>query len=388
MRLRPFLPRIRRVGRTAATAAQRRRRTLIACGLLAAMLWPGPLAGAPIDDALSLVTEGRFAEAEELLDELREEEPEAADLRLILGVLRAREGKFTEAIEVFEDLRDDYPGLFEVYNNLAVLYAGLGRLDDAREALVAAIDLEPDPVVYNNLGDVYMRLAQRAYARAQEFPSADTAPPAGDVVDAPAPRPPKPTPSPVASTVAATVESAPLDSVQAESAPAETVAVESAAVQSAAACIRTDAFKEGGAATEAAAWLRSRGAGAVALRQEERREVKNHRLYLPAPQSRAEAKATVLELRRRGVQDVALVNKGPLAGAISLGVYGNESNTRRRITELQKLGYSVEVEANMRSVMTYAVEARVDEDRSALDDAWTAAYPNHAIRSVACASPE
>ena len=55
--------------------------------------------------------------------------------------------------------------MFEAHNNLAVLYARVGRLDDAREALVAALELRPDAVVYANLGDVYMKLAERAYQR-------------------------------------------------------------------------------------------------------------------------------------------------------------------------------------------------------------------------------
>lgn len=81
----------------------------------------------------------------------------------------AREGNFVEAISVFEDLRSDYPEMFETHNNLAVLYAELGRLDDTRGALIAALELRPDAVVYANLGDVYARLAQRAYAHARQL---------------------------------------------------------------------------------------------------------------------------------------------------------------------------------------------------------------------------
>ena len=65
--------------------------------------------------------------------------------------------------------------MFEAHNNLAVLYARQGRLDDAREALVAALELRSDAVVYANLGDVYMKLAERAYQRAHELRDQDVA---------------------------------------------------------------------------------------------------------------------------------------------------------------------------------------------------------------------
>ena len=553
MSLRPFLPRIRRIGRSVAMAAQWRRRALIACGLLAAMVWPGTLAGATVEDALTLIGQERYAEAQEVLDELLEQEPGAPGARLLLGVLQAREGKFIAAIEIFEDLRSDHPDMFEVHNNLAVLYAGLGRLDDAREALVAALELRPDHVVYDNLGDVYMRLAQRAYARAQEVRSGGVVPAEDGKAAAASTRPALPIDKPVASPAAAVatgeagepaaaasaqasdgeclragafknrarateaaawlrardievlgvhpedrqavrryrvylpaaasrkeavataqelrrqgvrnvmaIEEGPLANtvslglfrqesnmrrrvaeldelgydavseadmttvteyaieVRAEGGrsafadawasrypdhairpvacvvsaqpaePAEPPAAVTAATapQSDAACIRTGAFAEGGAATEAAAWLRSRGAAAVEVRREERETVDNRRLYLPAPPSRKETVATVNELRSRGVRDVAIIQRGPLAGAVSLGVYRNESNIRRRITELQKLGYSVEVVANMKTVTTYTLEARVDEDRSTFDVAWKTAFPDHAIQTVACAPQE
>ena len=553
MSLRPFLPRIRRIGRSVAMAGHWRRRALIACGLLAAMFWPGTLAGATVEDALTLIGQERYAEAQEVLDELLEQEPGAPGARLLLGVLQAREGKFIAAIRIFEDLRSDHPDMFEVHNNLAVLYAGLGRLDDAREALVAALELRPDHVVYDNLGDVYMRLAQRAYARAQEVRSGGVVPSEDETAAAASTRPALPIDKPAVSPAAAVatgeagepaaaastqasdgeclragafknrarateaaawlrardievlgmhpedrqavrryrvylpaaasrkeavgtaqelrrqgvrnvmaIEEGPLANtvslglfrqesnmrrrvaeleelgydavseadmttvteyaieVRAEGGrsgleavwasrypdhtirpvacvvsaqpaePAEPPAAATAATapQSDAACIRTGAFAEGGAATEAAAWLRSRGAAAVEVRREERETVDNRRLYLPAPPNRKETVATVNELRSRGVRDVAIVQRGPLAGAVSLGVYRNESNIRRRITELQKLGYSVEVVANMKTVTTYALEARVDEDRSTFDAVWKTAFPDHAIHTVTCAPQE
>ena len=72
-----------------------------------------------------------------------------------------------EAIAIFERLRSDLPDMFEPYNNLAVLYAEQGRLDEAHDVLMAALERKRDAVAYANLGDVYMRLADRAYSRAR-----------------------------------------------------------------------------------------------------------------------------------------------------------------------------------------------------------------------------
>ena len=152
------------------------RRAALACGLLTATAhWSGALADVSIADALSLVGQGRFAEAREILEPMLRQQPDSPDVRLLHGVLEARQGNLADAVVVFEGLRTDHPTMFEAHNNLAVLYARVGRLDDARDALVAASELRPDPVVYANLGDVYMKLAERAYKRAHELRDADLA---------------------------------------------------------------------------------------------------------------------------------------------------------------------------------------------------------------------
>ena len=42
----------------------------------------------------------------------------------------------------------------------------------------------------------------------------------------------------------------------------------------------------------------------------------------------------------------------------------------------------------MKTVTTYALEARVNEDRSSFDVAWKTAFPDHAIHTVTCAPQE
>jgi len=55
----------------------------------------------------------------------------------------------------------------EPYNNLAVLLAAQGRIDRARDLLETALRHDPSyAVAHENLGDVFLRLAQREYERA------------------------------------------------------------------------------------------------------------------------------------------------------------------------------------------------------------------------------
>jgi tetratricopeptide (TPR) repeat protein len=58
----------------------------------------------------------------------------------------------------------------EPYNNLATLYAKHGRYTEAREALETAIKANPNyGLAYENLGDLYLRLADSAYQRAHDL---------------------------------------------------------------------------------------------------------------------------------------------------------------------------------------------------------------------------
>ncbi|HEX3382356.1 MAG TPA: tetratricopeptide repeat protein [Paraburkholderia sp.] len=73
-----------------------------------------------------------------------------------------------DAIAAFTELTQLYPELPEPYNNLATLFARQGRLTEARAALETATKVNPNyGLAYENLGDLYLRLADAAYRRAQ-----------------------------------------------------------------------------------------------------------------------------------------------------------------------------------------------------------------------------
>ena len=420
------------------------RRAAIACGVLGPMVCAGALADDPVDDALSLVAQERNAEAREAIEQMLERNPEAPGVRLLQGVLYAREGNLVEAVAVFESLRDDHPTMFEAHNNLAVLYAKLGRLDDARKALIATLELRSDAVIYANLGDVYMKLAERAYERAHELrieqdvvavgsveadaasqpETAPVEPPVAEPVEeeedievlAAVPAEPEiveEPASPEAPAVAEEPESpegpevvedtgspeAPMvaeepevpeapevveePEVPAEPGPEEPE--ETVAQAPGESCIKAGWFENSEAAYDAAAWMRSRGATEIQVRSEEHQIIKNYQVYLPPTGSREAARALARELRDKGVEDLWIIDRGTQINGVSLGVYRNKRYMTRRVAELEALGYTVVTTANMRTATGYAVYAQAGGERVAFDEDWKKAFPEHEIRGIDCA---
>jgi Flp pilus assembly protein TadD len=93
--------------------------------------------------------------------------PGDAHLQFLKGVLLGESGDMAGAMRVFERMTEEFPELPEPYNNLAVLQAKAGQLDRARGLLENALRLDPGyRAASENLGDVFARLAQRAYTQA------------------------------------------------------------------------------------------------------------------------------------------------------------------------------------------------------------------------------
>src|SRR5205085_7737439 len=95
--------------------------------------------------------------------------------RFLKGLILAEQNKVPEAIDVFSKLSQDYPELPEPYNNLAVLYAGQGQYEKARQQLEMSIRTHPSyATAYENLGDVYAKLASQAYDKALQLDSSNS----------------------------------------------------------------------------------------------------------------------------------------------------------------------------------------------------------------------
>jgi len=177
-----------------------------------------------ISDVQKLLAAGKNAEALQKADQFLASKPRDPMMRFLRGISLSQAGRAPEAITTFTKLTEDFPELPEPFNNLAVLYAQQGQYDKARTALEMAIRTNPSyATAYENLGDVYAKLASQAYSKALQidtrsqvapklamirdlFPKERNSIATASVAPAPAPAPaaaPKPTPAPAPAVVPA-----------------------------------------------------------------------------------------------------------------------------------------------------------------------------------------
>jgi tetratricopeptide (TPR) repeat protein len=145
------------------------RLTLHSLVLLAALA-AAPAHANDVAAAQRLWLAGQKTQAIEQIEQALTRTPDDLQLRFALGVMRMEMGDNAKAKALFTRLTQDFPDLADPYNNLAVLHAAAGELDQAQAALAQALRLQPDHAqAQENLGDVLMRLALRAYQRAQKL---------------------------------------------------------------------------------------------------------------------------------------------------------------------------------------------------------------------------
>lgn len=126
-----------------------------------------PKVSPEVSETALLISAGQLEKARRTIAQRLQERPRDPQWRFLRGVLAAQEGQTENAVVEFESLTQAFPELAEPYNNLAVLHLKQGRVREAREALERAILNRPDyGLAYENLGDLYTRLAQEAYSDA------------------------------------------------------------------------------------------------------------------------------------------------------------------------------------------------------------------------------
>src|SRR5207237_9369480 len=129
-----------------------------------------------LQDAAKLLKSGQHQQALERVNRILAAKPRDAQARFLKGLIFTDQGNTRDAIDIFTKLTQDYPELPEPYNNLAVLYAAQGQYEKARGALEQSIRTHPsDATAYENLGDVYTKLASQAYDKALQFDSSNSA---------------------------------------------------------------------------------------------------------------------------------------------------------------------------------------------------------------------
>ena len=143
-----------------------------AIGLLIGLA--APVFADDLPEAQRLLKQGQYPQALEKVDAWLAANPKDAQGRFLKGLIYTEMNKPAEAIAIFTHLSEDYPELPEPYNNLAVLYAQQRQYDKARMALEMAIRTHPAyAIAYENLGDVYAKLASQAYDKALQFDGAN-----------------------------------------------------------------------------------------------------------------------------------------------------------------------------------------------------------------------
>ena len=140
---------------------------LALCGLLVVVM---PVWGETPVTATEIERQYRAGEPRAALQRLEQalaQRPGDAPLRFLQAVLLTESGQSIQAVRLLERMTEEFPDLPEPYNNLAVLQAANGQIDRARSLLENALRLDPTyRTAHENLGDVFVRLAQRAYEAA------------------------------------------------------------------------------------------------------------------------------------------------------------------------------------------------------------------------------
>lgn len=138
-----------------------------------AATFSGPLGAAPADDlgeARTLYAKGQLQPAMVRVEAHLLSQPREPQGRFLKGLVLAGQKRLPEAIGIFTSLTEDFPEFPEPWNNLAVLHAALGEFDMALSALELAIRTRPGyATAHENLGDIHVRLAARAYERALQL---------------------------------------------------------------------------------------------------------------------------------------------------------------------------------------------------------------------------
>ena len=151
-------------------------KTLRALAIGLAIGFAAPAFADNLPDVQRLIKQGQYPQAMDKVDAYLSSRPKDAQGRFLKGLIYTEMNKPAEAIAVFTKLSEDYPELPEPYNNLAVLYAQQKQYDKARTALEMAIRTHPSyAIAYENLGDVYAKLASQAYDKALQLDNSHSA---------------------------------------------------------------------------------------------------------------------------------------------------------------------------------------------------------------------
>jgi tetratricopeptide (TPR) repeat protein len=134
---------------------------------LAAPLWASAAPADEYSDVNQLIRAGKLSEAEARAERFLAAKPRDVQMQFIKAGIQRDTGRLAEATATFTRLTEEHPELPEPHNNLAAIYASQGQYEKARTELEMAIRTNPSyATAYENLGDIYAKLAGQAYCKA------------------------------------------------------------------------------------------------------------------------------------------------------------------------------------------------------------------------------
>jgi tetratricopeptide repeat protein len=126
-------------------------------------------------DIQLLINEGQYKGALKLTEDQLSRNASDIKLQFMKGLILTRLDRYADAENVFIQLTKENPDLPEPFNNLAVVYAAQGKYSEASEALKSAINTHPTyATAHENLGDIYAKMASRAYNQALELDTSNS----------------------------------------------------------------------------------------------------------------------------------------------------------------------------------------------------------------------
>jgi cell division septation protein DedD len=120
---------------------------------------------------------------------------------------------------------------------------------------------------------------------------------------------------------------------------------------------------------------RIREAGLPASRRSSvERVLRSYWVLIPPLPNEEAADAIAAQLKRRGVKDFFVTEEPP--NAVSLGVFSQRRYADRRVSEMERLGYEVEVEPIYRDRTVYWLDYETRSDNSVPEQVWRGSVPD------------
>ncbi|HMB58199.1 MAG TPA: SPOR domain-containing protein [Arenimonas sp.] len=122
--------------------------------------------------------------------------------------------------------------------------------------------------------------------------------------------------------------------------------------------------------------------GRIQFREVAATSLRGYRVYLPASGSREQALKTARELASHGVTDYYVVTAGDQQNTVSLGIFHDLGNARKRHDEIAAFGYDATVEARTEQAQQWWVDVAAAEGFD-----WRRFLPDPALQSASAACP-